>query len=190
MGMAALFAWRLGQNRPATFSFSVNDYGFELLSATPFALNRELFNLLLSTEHLLASVLASLNAAELSKRHFREIARVAGLVFQGYPGAGKSNKQVQATSGLIFDVFARWDSHNPLLAQSQREVLERELEFARMHDALAAMQRQRITLIRTSRPTPFCFPLMVERFREKLTSEKLADRIARMQLAFDKVRAA
>ena len=190
MGMAALFAWRLGQNRPATFSFSVNDYGFELLSATPFALNRELFNLMLSTEHLLESVLASLNAAELSKRHFREIARVAGLVFQGYPGAGKSNKQVQATSGLIFDVFARWDSHNPLLAQSQREVLERELEFARMHDALAAMQRQRITLIRTSRPTPFCFPLMVERFREKLTSEKLADRIARMQLAFDKVRAA
>ncbi len=190
MGMAALFAWRLGQSRPATFSFSVNDYGFELLSATPFALNRELFNLLLSTEHLLASVLASLNAAELSKRHFREIARVAGLVFQGYPGAGKSNKQVQATSGLIFDVFARWDAHNPLLAQSQREVLERELEFARMHDALAAMQRQRITLIRASRPTPFCFPLMVERFREKLTSEKLADRIARMQLAFDKVRAA
>jgi len=190
MGMAALFAWRLGQNRPATFSFSVNDYGFELLSATPFALNRELFNLMLSTEHLLESVLASLNAAELSKRHFREIARVAGLVFQGYPGAGKSNKQVQATSGLIFDVFARWDSHNPLLAQSQREVLERELEFARMHDALAAMQRQRITLIRASRPTPFCFPLMVERFREKLTSEKLADRIARMQLAFDKVRAA
>ena len=159
-----------------------------MLSATPFALNRELFNLLLSTEQLLESVLASLNAAELSKRHLREIARVAGLVFQGFPGANKSNKQVQATSGLIFDVFARWDQHNPLLAQSQREVLERELEFARMHDALAAMQKQRITLIRASRPTPFCFPLMVERFREKLTSEKLADRIARMRLAFDKVR--
>jgi ATP-dependent Lhr-like helicase len=189
MGMAALFAWRLGQIEPATFSISVNEYGFELLSATPFALNRDIIDKLLSTDRLLESVLESLNAAELSKRHFREIARVAGLVFQGFPGASKTNKQVQATSGLIFDVFARWDKDNPLLAQSQREVLERELEFSRLRYSLQGMQQQRITVVRASRPTPFCFPLMVERFREKLTSEKLADRIARMQSAFDKVRA-
>ncbi|MBL8522772.1 MAG: ligase-associated DNA damage response DEXH box helicase [Betaproteobacteria bacterium] len=187
MGMAALFAWRLGQIKPATFSISVNEYGFELLSATSFALNRDLIGRMLSTERLLASVLESLNAAELSKRHFREIARVAGLVFQGFPGASKTNKQVQATSGLIFDVFARWDKDNPLLAQSQQEVLERELEFSRLQDSLGEMQKQRVTVVRASRPTPFCFPLMVERFREKLTSEKLADRIARMQTAFDKV---
>lgn len=190
MGMAALFAWRLAQIKPATFSISVNEYGFELLSATVFALNRDIIDKLLATDRLLASVLESLNAAELSKRHFREIARVAGLVFQGFPGANKTNRQVQATSGLIFDVFARWDEGNPLLAQSQREVLERELEFSRLRDSLQAMQKQRITVVRASRPTPFCFPLMVERFREKLTSEKLADRIARMQLAFDKTRAA
>lgn len=187
-GLGALFSYRLGTIKPATFSFSVNDYGFELLSATPFALNREIITALLSTDRLLETVLQSLNAAELSKRHFREIARVAGLVFQGFPGANKTHKQVQATSGLIFDVFAQWDPHNPLLSQSQREVLERELEFARLQEALAAMQKQRITIIRASRPTPFCFPLMVERFRERLTSEKLADRIQRMQLAFDGVR--
>ena len=187
MGLAALFGYRLGQGKAATFSFSVNDYGFELLSATPFALNRTLINGMLSTDNLLEEVLKSLNAAELSKRHFREIARVAGLVFQGFPGANKTNKQVQATSGLIFDVFAQWDASNPLLEQSQREVLERELEFARLREALDRMKTQRITIIRASRPTPFCFPLMVERFSEKLSSESLAQRIARMQLVFDKV---
>ena len=163
-------------------SFSVNDYGFELLSVMPFALDREIITGLLSTDRLLESVLDSLNAAELSKRHFREIARVAGLVFAGFPGANKTNRQVQATSGLIYDVFAQWDKDNPLLSQSRREVLERELEFTRLREALLAMQQQRITIIRPDRPTPFSFPLMVERFREKLTSEKLADRIARMQL--------
>ena len=187
MGLAALFGYRLGQVQAATFSFSVNDYGFELLSATPFALSRARINGILSTDNLLEEVLKSLNAAELSKRHFREIARVAGLVFQGFPGANKTNKQVQATSGLIFDVFAQWDAANPLLEQSQREVLERELEFARLREALGRMKTQRITIIRADRPTPFCFPLMVERFSEKLSSESLAERIARMQLAFDKV---
>ncbi len=187
MGMAALFGYRLGQGRAATFSFSVNDYGFELLSATPFVLNRKLIDGMLSTDNLLEEVLQSLNAAELSKRHFREIARVAGLVFQGFPGANKTNKQVQATSGLIWDVFAQWDAANPLLQQAQREVLERELEFARLREALDRMKTQRITIIRASRPTPFCFPLMIERFSEKLSSESLAERIARMQLVFDKV---
>jgi ATP-dependent Lhr-like helicase len=142
---------------------------------------------LFSSEALLASVLQSLNAAELSKRHFREIARVAGLIFTGFPGAGKTNKQLQATSGLIFDVFAQWDQDNPLLAQSTREVLERELEFQRLQEVLEGMRKQRLTIIRSDRPTPFAFPLMVARLREKLSTESLSDRIARMQAVFEKV---
>jgi ATP-dependent Lhr-like helicase len=186
-GLAALFGYRLGQRLPATFSFSVNDYGFELLSATPFVLSRELLQSLFARDQLLETVLKSLNAAELAKRHFREIARVSGLIFTGFPGAGKTNKQLQATSGLIYDVFAQWDRENPLLAQATREVLERELEFRRLDDALTHLAGQRATIVRTDRPTPFSFPLMVERLREKLTTESLADRIARMQAVFEKV---
>jgi ATP-dependent Lhr-like helicase len=37
-----------------------------------------------------------------------------------------------------------------------------------------------MTLVQLERPTPFALPLMVERFREKLSTEKLADRVARM----------
>jgi len=39
---------------------------------------------LLSPEHLAEDIPASLNAAEMAKRQFREIARVAGLGFPGF----------------------------------------------------------------------------------------------------------
>jgi ATP-dependent Lhr-like helicase len=186
VGLSALLAWRLARTRPASFSLAFNDYGFELLSRERFELLPLLRAGLLATENLLDDVLASLNAAELSRRQFREIARVAGLVFQGYPGQPKTNRQVQATSGLIYDVFARWDAGNPLLAQAEREVLERELEFSRLAAALARMAASPVVVRQTGRPTPFAFPLLVARLREKLSSEKLADRVRRMQLDFDR----
>jgi len=186
MGLSALLSWRLSKVRAATFSLAFNDYGFELVSRERFELIPLLKAGLLSTDSLLEDMLASLNAAELSKRQFREIARVAGLVFQGYPGQPKTNKQVQATSGLIWEVFARWDPANPLLGQSEREVLERQLEFSRLGEALRRIAATPVLLRQVHKPSPFAFPIMVGRFREKLTSEKLADRIARMQLEYDR----
>jgi len=186
MGLSALIAHRLSKARAASFTFAFTDYGFELVSRQRFELLPLLKAGLFSTDHLLEDMLASLNAAELSKRQFREIARVAGLVFQGYPGQPKTNRQVQATSGLIYDVFARWDPANPLLGQAEREVLERQLEFSRLAQALERIAAAPVVLRHTQKPTPFAFPIMVSRFREKLTSEKLADRVQRMQLEFDR----
>ena len=186
MGLSALLSYRFSRTRAATFSLSFTDYGFELVSRQRFELLPLLKGGILSTENLLEDMLASLNAAELSKRQFREIARVAGLVFQGYPGQPKTNRQVQATSGLIWEVFARWDPRNPLLGQAEREVLERQLEFSRLAEALRRMAATPILLRQTHKPSPFAFPIMVGRFREKLTSEKLADRVKRMQLEYDK----
>lgn len=186
MGLSALVSYRLAKVRPATFSLSFTDYGFELVSRERFEMIPSLKAGLFSADNLLEDMLASLNAAELSKRQFREIARVAGLVFQGYPGQPKTNRQVQATSGLIWEVFARWDPRNPLLGQAEREVLERQLEFSRLAEGLRRMASTPILLRQTHKPSPFAFPIMVGRFREKLTSEKLADRVKRMQLEFDK----
>ena len=186
MGLSALLSYRFARTRPATFSLAFTDYGFELLSRERFELLPLLKGGVFSTDRLLEDMLASLNAAELSKRQFREIARVAGLVFQGYPGQPKTNRQVQATSGLIWEVFARWDPANPLLGQAEREVLERQLEFSRLAEALRRIAATPILLRQTHKPSPFAFPIMVSRFREKLTSEKLADRVRRMQLEFDR----
>ena len=186
LGLSALLAWRIARHKAATFSLGFTDYGLELLCRERFELIPLLKGGILSPDNLLEDMLSSLNAAELTRRQFREVARVAGLVFQGYPGQPKTNRQVQATSGLIYDVFARWDPSNPLLGQAEREVLERQLEFSRLAEALGRMREAPVLLRQTHKPSPFAFPIMVSRFREKLSSEKLADRVRRMQLEYDK----
>jgi ATP-dependent Lhr-like helicase len=187
IGLASLLAYRIGRARPASFSIAVNDYGFELLA--PEAPSwRDLLaeGVLFGTEGLLEDVLHSLNAGELSQRRFREIARIAGLIFQGYPGQPKSNRQLQASSALFFEVFRKHDAGNLLLSQAQREVLEQELELKRLRTTLDVLQRRAISFHEVRRATPFGFALMVERFREKLTTERLSDRVARMLRELEK----
>ncbi|WP_213875045.1 ligase-associated DNA damage response DEXH box helicase [Pseudomonas sp. dw_358] len=180
LGLASLLASRMSQQQPLTFSIAVNDYGFELLSATAVDWAVALSHSLLSPENLLADVLASLNAGELALRRFREIARISGLVFGGYPGSQKSTRQVQASSGLFFNVFRQYDAGNLLLSQAQEEVLRQELDVDRLQLTLQRLNERTLDLHALKRPSPLAFPLLVERFRESLTSEKLADRIARM----------
>jgi ATP-dependent Lhr-like helicase len=127
-----------------------------------------------------------LNAAEMAKRQFREIARVAGLVFPGFPRSGKTARQLQASSGLFFDVFQRYDPDNLLLAQAHREVLERQLERSRLGQALQRLSESKVVITNPKRFTPLSFPLLVDRTRNKVSSEKLSDRIKRMQLALER----
>lgn len=186
LGLASLLAWRVSQQQAVTFSIAVNDYGLELLSATSVDWSPVLNPGLLSAEHLLNDVLASLNAGELALRRFREIARIAGLVFAGYPGAPKSTRQVQASSGLFFEVFKQYDAGNLLLAQAGEEVLREELDIHRLEQTLARINRLKLDLHQIKRPTPLGFPLLVERMRESMSSEKLADRIRRMVTDLEK----
>ena len=180
LGLATLFSYRLSRVTPRSFSIMINDYGFGLSSPVPFELSLHEIGTLLAAPGVESDILAGLNAAELGRRQFREIARVAGLVFQGYPGQPQSNRQLQASSGLLWDVFNEYDPDNLLLRQATREVLERQLEAPRLQSALARMRGSRALVTNPSRPTPFAFPLVVELFREKLTTEALEARVARM----------
>ncbi|MDQ3137574.1 MAG: ligase-associated DNA damage response DEXH box helicase [Gemmatimonadota bacterium] len=185
-GLAALFAYRIAQLGPISFTLAANDYGLELLSGDRAPIDEALEAGLFSPQHLLHDIPASLNAAELARRQFREIARVAGLIFQGYPGVSKSVKQVQASSELLYDVFARYDPDNLLLFQAHREVLERQLEHSRLGRALERIASGRVLVVEVERPTPLAFPLLVDRAREQVTSEKLVDRIRRMVAPLEK----
>jgi ATP-dependent Lhr-like helicase len=180
LGLASLLAWRLSLEKPNTFSMSVNDYGFELVSAEPFDITPVVDKSVFTTEHLLHDVLASLNSTELAQRRFREIARVAGLVFTGYPGQPKSTKQLQASSGLFFEVFRKWDPNNLLLTQAQKEVLSQELEISRLSATLDRISAKTLDLMNLRHPSPMSLPLMVERFREQLTTEQLSTRLDRI----------
>ncbi|MEO5862726.1 MAG: ligase-associated DNA damage response DEXH box helicase [Burkholderiales bacterium] len=186
LGLASLLAWRLGKHQPNSFSIAVNDYGFELLSVTEIEWERSLSAEMFSIEHLLQDVVGSLNATALAQRRFREIARISGLVFAGFPGMPKSARQLQASSSLFYDVFSKYDPGNLLLTQSQQEVLSQELDVRRLSETLLQLQNKRLHLQHIKRPTPFAFPLLVERFRESSSSEKLADRIARIVADLEK----
>ena len=182
LGLAGLIAWRAAQPETGTFSIALNDYGIELLSAKPIDWAARLPGLLTvpPLETLLHEVLASLNATELARRRFREIARIAGLIFQSHPGERRSNRQLQASATLFFEVFQQHDPGNLLLAQAERELLTQELDVRRLAEALGRMATQTLQVHALRKPTPLAFPLMVERFREKLSNESLGDRIARM----------
>ena len=185
-GIGALLAHRLACSTPLTLSIAVNDYGLELLCDRDIPLETFQDSSIFSTDGLLEDILDSVNAAEMGRRQFREIARIAGLVFQGYPGRPKSGGQIQASSSLLYNVFQRFEPENLLFKQSTREVLERQLEFNRLSLSLNRMACAKLQLIETDQITPLAFPIMVNRLRTRVSSEKLADRVRRMQLRLEK----
>ena len=82
---------------------------------------------------------------------------------------------------MFFEVFRQYDPENLLLKQCDREVLEHQLNASRMHAALERIDASRVVLMRPRKMTPLSFGLWVDRLRERVSSEKLADRIARMR---------
>ena len=186
IGLGSLLAWRLSKDEPNTFSIVINDYGLELLSAKPVDPASLIDQSLFEEGDLLHDVLASLNSSELARRRFREIARVSGLISQGFPGQPKSNRQLQASSSLFYEVFRKYDGANMLLGQAESEVLSQELDIKRLAQVLKRMRDQRVVFVDLAVPSPFALPLMVERFREKLSTEKLKDRLERMLKEMEK----
>jgi ATP-dependent Lhr-like helicase len=185
-GLASLLAYRMGRRRPISFTLAANDYGFEMLSPDPPPLEEALADGLLGTGSLADDIAAGVNLGELSRRQFREIARVAGLVTTGFPGAGKPARQLQASAALFYDAFCTYDPDNLLLHQARREVLERQLEQSRLARVLDRLSRCRPLIRDLRRPTPFAFPLLVDRSRDKMSSEKFADRVRKMQVALER----
>jgi ATP-dependent Lhr-like helicase len=163
-----------------TLRICVNDYGFELLSETPFEINAADLAKLLSVEHLLDDLQASLNMTELARRQFREIARIGGLVFQGYPSKQKATRQIQASSGLIYDVLKDYDAENLLLRQARHEVLEGSLDYNGMLRLLQQLEQREIVVVEAPALTPFAFPLWASRQQtQTVSSETMAERMAR-----------
>jgi ATP-dependent helicase Lhr and Lhr-like helicase len=180
-GLSALVTFRLSQRGIAPITATFNDYGIELLSPTPMNLQEADYRELLSPARLAEDVLACINSSELSRRHFREIARIAGLLVQTRPGAHRSVRQLQASSELFFDVFREFDPGNLLLEQARREVLERQLEFSRLHAACIHLREQSLLIKQTPRISPLAFPLWAERIAsQQLRTESATDRIERL----------
>src|SRR5690606_18004758 len=184
--MASLLAYRISLLEPITFSLAFNDYGFELLSDKETDIQQILDNDLFSPRFLHDDLQKSLNSTEMARRKFRDIAVISGLVFQGYPDALLKSKHLQGSSQLLFNVFRDFEQDNLLYQQAFRETFEHQLEEGRLIQALERIESQDIVWKKCEKPTPFSFPVITDRLREKLSSEKLSDRIKKMTLQLGK----
>ncbi len=179
--LAALLAFRMSLLRPITFTMAMNDLGFELLSDQPIPMEEALDNNLFSDEHLLPDLQRSVNATEMARRRFRDIAKIAGLVFEGFPGRHMKERHVRGNSALFFEVFTEHEPDHLLLRQAYDEALNLQLDLPRLHAVLQRIARQRVVLKDPGRFTPFAFPIVVDRLGGmNLTSEQLEDRIKKM----------
>jgi ATP-dependent Lhr-like helicase len=184
-GLAALVAYRIARIKPITFSIAMNDYGFELLSDQEIPIEEAVETNVLGTEELMKDIQASINSTEMARRKFRDIAAISGLVFKGYPGKPIKDRHLQSSSQLFFEVFHEYEAHNLLFRQAYEEVMDFQLEEVRLRKALERISQQKIIITHPDKPTPFAFPIMVDRLsRDKLTSEQLKDRIQKMTVEY------
>ncbi|RQO31139.1 DNA ligase-associated DEXH box helicase [Taibaiella sp. KBW10] len=181
--MAALVAYRISRRYPISFSMAMNDYGFELFSDSEIQLDEDQLKQILSTDHLMDDVFSSINATEMARRKFRDIAVISGLVIQTYPGAQKNNKSLQSSSGLIFNVLEEHDPQNLLLRQAYMEVFNQSLEEHRLITTFKRIHNSRIIYKTVNGFSPLSFPIKVDSLRQSLSSEDLASRILKLQQA-------
>lgn len=179
--MAAILAYRISRILPITFSFAMNDYGFELLSDQPIPLDDSNAYDFFTPENLFADIQKSVNSTEMAKRKFRDIAVIGGLIFQGMPGEKKKARHLQSSASLLFKVFSEYEPDNILLKQAYTEVFDQQMEEVRLRDMLHRIQQSKIVITFPQQLTPFSFPLKVDSMREEMSSERLEDRVRRMQ---------
>ncbi|HPO92392.1 MAG TPA: DEAD/DEAH box helicase [Phycisphaerales bacterium] len=186
-GLGALLSHRLTQRRRTTVIATATDQGFSLASADPLGLDEAAWRGLFTPDRLLEDLLACVNSSALARRQFRDIARVAGLIVTGYPGSRKPTRHLQASSEMFYDVFERFDAGNLLLDQARREVLDAQLEVARIRAALERLSGAALRLVELRRLSPLAFPIWAETLRAtQVTSELWSDLVQKMSMRLER----
>jgi ATP-dependent Lhr-like helicase len=186
-GLSQLWAHRFAKRSPATFSFSINEYGFEILGPVNYDFAGLFDPDFFSDDNVAEEMGASLHLSELSQRQFREIASISGLVFTGYPGNNKTGRQMQISSSLLYEVFKKHEPNNLLIRQSRDEVLQGSLESERIRRVLRRLAHMNVLWRKVDHPSPLSFPLFVEMGNaNRLSNESLEMKVARLRKSWEK----
>ncbi len=193
LGLASLIAWRAGQIAPGVFSLAVNDYGLEAFSAGERDWAAELPALLDASLSLEALMRETFGEPQRGRTDATALPRHRPHL-RPHPAPpirrrARTARQLQASSGLFYDVFRKYDPGHALIRQAEREVLEAELDVKLIAENLARMAGKKLVVTPLERCSPLAFPLMVEGFREKLSNEAFAERVERMAAALEKAAA-
>ena len=186
-GLAALMALRWTRLQSNTFGYAANDYGFVLAPARPVELDAARVRSLLSPDGLLTDLRESLNLGELARRQFRDIARVSGMLVPALPGrTPRSLRQLQASSGLLYDVLRQHDPDHILLTLAEHEVLHDQLDLESLARALSSCQARTLSVQHPTSLGPLSFPLWAERLRGQLSNEDWKTRVLRAAQQLEK----
>ena len=155
----------------------LNDYGIVLEAPAdyPFAelMTAELFH----PAQLADDLAEALNLDALTRRAFRGVAHIGGLLSDGLPGAQRSRRHVQASAELLFEVFKQHEPQHVLLSEARREVLHTALDQPRLEETLDRLHRAACRLVQLSTPSPLCFPLLIENLHHTSSNQSIEDRI-------------
>lgn len=179
--LAALVSYRASQSHPGSYAVAANDYGFEILSSVELPWNEAQLRAWLSPVDFETDLRAALNHAELAKRRFRSIARIAGLVIQNLPGRKHNNYQLQSSSSLLFDVFRRFEPDNLLLRQAEEEVSQQQFESERLAATLARLATLTQLWSYPETFSPLALPIHRERVSSRQSTESPLARVERMK---------
>ncbi len=181
-GIAFLWASRLAKKKLSTFSITANDFGFSLTTSEDydFSIIEKEFCYLVDKQNLEEDLENAINLSELRKRRFKNIAQISGLVNQNNPSKSKTSSQLQISSSLFYDVFTKYEEDHLLIKQAHKEVKEYELENHRITNSLERLSKLKIMLKETKSPSPFAFPLLVERLKNTLSNESIEKRVEKL----------
>ncbi len=186
-GIAFLWALRLAKLNKTTFSITANDFGFSLTTYEDFDFLSiyKIYNSLIDTKNLKEDLENAVNFSELTRRKFKNIAQISGLI-NNSPMRSKTNSQINISSSLLFDVFNKYEKNHLLVKQAQKEAIEYELESERIKMSLKRISGLNLIIKNTSEPSPFAFPLLVERLRNTFSNETIEARIEKLIDSYEK----
>ena len=181
-GIAFLWALRFARKKQSTFSITTNDFGFGLTTTEDydFSIISKESSYFFESKNLEEDLEKAINFSELTKRRFKNIAQISGLVNQNNINKSKTSNQLQISSSLFFDVFKRYEKDHLLIKQAYREVKEFQLENKRINKSLERLSNLKIILNKTKMPSPFAFPLLVERLKNTLSNEPIEKRVEKL----------
>ncbi len=166
--LGILILKKLEELRNKPLSFVSTDYAIAIKT-----LNKveNIFNLL-SKNNLLSNFNNWINSTNLTKRHFRNIAIISGLIEKKHPGHIKTNKQVNFNSDLIFDVLLKFEKKHILLEATKMEVLEELIDYKRLERFFSKVKNDLIVK-ELNKLSPFSASLLLEFDTVGLNSDKI-----------------
>ncbi len=185
-GMGMLLASRYLQRHKITLTLSVNEYGIELLGPGDWFPSKQDIEHLLSDKNVSIDILKANEYDRLSQRKFGEIAQISGLIPKNFPGNRRSAKNLQMNANLLYNVFSRFEPDNIFYRQAEIEANLEYLNFERLMKTLHAINRKKWISNTTLQPTPFSFPLIIERVSATVSGEELKDRVLKILKNYDR----